>query len=110
MNADIKRQAAFLEKLMDVKRAKGESDNVRTVFSQRKSTKIIQPRDIETGGTRPREEFPSVSAEIEELNRRVVRGDATALMRLQDIYSTMEEDLQKIPLSSPNSNGTRPNT
>ncbi|KAF7513221.1 hypothetical protein GJ744_010617 [Endocarpon pusillum] len=110
MNADIRRQAAFLEKLMDVKRARGEFDNVRTVFSQRKNTRIIQPRDIETGRIRPREEFPSVSVEIEELNRRVVRGDATALMRLQDIYSSMEGDPQKISSSSTHSDGLRPNT
>jgi hypothetical protein len=97
VNADIKRQAAFLEKLMDVKRAKGETDNVRTVFSQRKgSTKIIQPRNAETGGPRRRQVFPSIAKEIEELNRRVVRGDATALMRLQDIYSSMEDDIPSL--------------
>ncbi len=93
VNAAIKRQAAFLEKLMDVKRAKGESDNVRTVFSQKKgSSKIIQTREMEAGRSRQRQDFPSVAQEIKELNRRVVRGDATALVRLQDIYSSMEDE------------------
>jgi hypothetical protein len=100
-NADIKRQAAFLEKLMDIKRAKGESDYVRTVFSQSKQTKIIQPRDDETGETRRRRDFPSMEKEIEELNRKVVRGDATALMRLQHIYSGIDDDAQSIPARQP---------
>jgi hypothetical protein len=101
INADIKRQAAFLEKLMDIKRAKGESDNIRTVFSQNKRTKIIQPRDTEMGESRRRQEFPSMETKIEELNRRVVRGDATALMRLQDIYSSIEDDTQSNPALQP---------
>ena len=95
INAGIKRQAAFLEKLMEVKRAKGESDNVRTVFRQTQGTKIIQPPDVDTGGTRQRQEFLSISKEIEALNRRVVRGDASALMRLQDIYSSIENETEK---------------
>jgi TFIIIC subunit triple barrel domain len=94
-NADIKRQAAFLERLMDVKRAKGEFDNVRAVFSQSKGNfNIIQPRLDEVGGFRQRQEFSLAAKEIEELNRRVVRGDAAALIRLQDIYSIKEVDAQ----------------
>ena len=102
-NADIKRQAAFLEKLMDIKRAKGESDYVRTVFTQSKQTKIIQPRDDKMRESRQRQDFPSMEMEkeIEELNRKVVRGDATALMRLQDIYSGIEDDAQSIPARQP---------
>ena len=92
-NVDIKRQAAFLESLMDVKRAKGESDNVRTVFTQRKaSTQIIQPRGVGPKRSHRNQEYPSITVEIEELNRKVVRGDATALLRLQDIYSSMQDD------------------
>lgn len=92
-NADIKRQAAFLENLMDVKRAKGESDNVRTVFSQRRpNTRIMQPGGSVAKRSRESQEYPSITAEIEELNRKVVRGDAAALMRLQDIYSSMQDD------------------
>jgi TFIIIC subunit triple barrel domain len=92
INADIKRQAKFLEKLMDVKRARGESDNVRTVFSRKSGRpRIIQPREIEDEEVRRRSEFPSTANEIEELNRRVVRGDANALGRLQDIYASIED-------------------
>lgn len=111
-NAGIKRQAAFLEKLMNVKRAKGESDNVRTVFSQKKgNTKIIQTREMEAGGSRQRQKFPSIAREIEELNRRVVRGDVPALLRLQDIYSSMEDDTpnqssqQQLPMAAGQTHG-----
>jgi hypothetical protein len=93
INADIKGQAAFLEKLMDVKRAKGESTNVRTVFTQKRPANsiIFHPRGLDTTRSRENQTFPTTADEIEELNRRVVRGDANALMRLQDIYATMEE-------------------
>jgi TFIIIC subunit triple barrel domain len=102
INADIKRQAAFLEKLMEIKRTKGESDNVRTVFSPRKgSTSIIQPRNSSSNMSRHQEQFPSTAKEIEELNKRVVRGDADALTRLQDIYSSMEDGSQnRLPQQS----------
>lgn len=96
-NADIKRQAAFLERLMDVKRAKGESDNVRIVFGQGKcSSRMIRSRGAGAEAGRPArtQVFPSLAKEIEQLNRMVVRGDATALMRLQDIYSSMQNDAQ----------------
>lgn len=96
INADIKKQAAFLEKLMDVKRSKGETDNVRTVFSQRKGGKrAVQAPDIDLGSRGLKEGLRSqpMEREIEKLNRMVVRGDATALKRLQDIYSNMEDDV-----------------
>lgn len=93
VNADIKRQAAFLEKLMNVKRAKGESDNVRTVFTQRKAApKVARPQGTSDSPAPQRKDFPSLEKEIQELNRLVVRGDASALKRLQDIYSSMEDD------------------
>ena len=105
-NADIKRQAAFLEKLMDIKRAKGESDSVRTVFGQRKGTnQIITPRNFEAKRSRPNHANPSITEEIDELNRKVVRGDATALIRLQDIYSSMEDDAVTHSLSTTHSTG-----
>lgn len=102
-NADIKRQAVFLETLMDVKRAKGESDNVRTVFSQRKGTsRTTEGQNHEAKRPRPHH---AIAEEIEELNRKVVRGDAAALIRLQDIYSSMENDAGTHPLSATNSTG-----
>ena len=89
INRDIKKQAKFLERLMDAKRAKGETDNVRTVFKPRGAP---SPRKIKGLGKRVRaQDNEDASQEIEELNRRVVRGDANALMRLQEIYSALED-------------------
>jgi len=90
VNADRKRTAQFLEKLMDVKRAKGETDAVRTVYNHRHSGP--------TGPSRPRRNKKPVNrkaadqAEIQRLNKKVVQGDAQAMETLQGIYSRMEED------------------
>ena len=84
-NRELKKQAKFLENLMDAKRAKGQTDNVRTVY---KPSRV--PRGGTGGGSIVRGEQAS-SREIEELNRRVVRGDADALRRLQIIYSEPDE-------------------
>ena len=84
-NRELKKQAKFLENLMDAKRAKGQTDNVRTVYKPSKA-----PRGGTGSGRIVRGEQAS-SQEIEELNRRVVRGDADALRRLQIIYSEPDE-------------------
>ena len=106
-NRDLKRQAAFLENLMNVKRAKGQTDNVRTVFNPRAAS--LQQKSKGHNGTpgdhRPdsgekeTEELNTVGGpqpesnekEIEELNRKVVKGDADALKRLQKIYAHQAE-------------------
>lgn len=85
VNKERRKQAKFLENLMDAKRAKGQTDNVRTVYS---TSRV--PRG-EIGSTFPLEGGQASSQEIEELNRRVVRGDAAALRRLQMIYSERDE-------------------
>jgi hypothetical protein len=85
VNRELKKQAKFLESLMDAKRAKGQTDNVRTVYKPSKA-----PRGGTGSGPSVRGE-QTLSHEIEELNRRVVRGDADALRRLQIIYSEPDE-------------------
>jgi hypothetical protein len=85
INRELKRQAKFLENLMDAKRAKGQTDNVRTVYKSSGA-----PRGGTESGPTVRGE-QALSQEIEELNRRVVRGDANALRRLQIIYSELDE-------------------
>lgn len=91
VNVGIKRQAAFLEKMMDVKRLKGESDNVRTVFTSKpQGQKMKDQPAVESRFSATPGEGRPMAEEIEELNKRVVRGDAAALMRLQDIYSAIE--------------------
>lgn len=81
INFEIKQQATFLEKLMDVKKARGESDTVRTFVD----------RHTIAAESKKKSEAMEVRREIEELNRRVIHGDNEALVRLQVIYSHMEE-------------------
>jgi hypothetical protein len=85
INRELKKQARFLENLMDAKRTKGQTDNVRTVYKPSKA-----PREG-TGSEPTVRGEQALSQEIEELNRRVVRGDADALRRLQIIYSGLDE-------------------
>lgn len=84
VNADVKKQARFLERLMDIKRAKGETDNVRTFVNWQAKSANKQPK--------AQHDKDVLHAEIEQLNRRVVRGDADALSRLQEIYSQLDDE------------------
>ncbi|KAK5050633.1 hypothetical protein LTR84_003915 [Exophiala bonariae] len=79
-NVQIKNQATFLEKLMDIKSQRGHQDMVRTYVDEKTAAKE-SPQFSQ-----------AQSIEIDELNRRVVRGDGAALERLQKIYSQLEED------------------
>ena len=85
INKEVRRQAKFLEKLMDAKRAKGQTDNVRTYY------KPVKERGGGGASTVRRPAMRRSAKEIEELNRRVVRGDGDALRRLQIIYSEPDE-------------------
>ena len=102
INREIKKQAKFLENLMDAKRAKGQTDNVRTVY---KPSRAPQRGGGSTGRVLGAQ---ASSQEIEELNRRVVRGDADALRRLQTIYSEPDEQqvddgVMQVPTPTPGS-------
>ncbi|EDN07122.1 TFIIIC_sub6 superfamily domain-containing protein [Histoplasma capsulatum] len=77
-------QALFLERLMNAKRAKGESDIVRTTFSQKRNQNFEARL---RGWARTGEQM----AELEMLNRRVLQGDVNALRELEDIYARAEE-------------------
>ena len=79
-NNALKRQGNFLERLMDAKKAKGDSDLVRTIIpdQSRRPTPLASISDPEASAHRQ---------EIDQLNRLVVRGDANALARLEDIYN-----------------------
>ncbi|OAX78487.1 hypothetical protein ACJ72_07204 [Emergomyces africanus] len=79
-------QALFLERLMNAKRAKGESDVVRTTFSQKRNQNFEAKL---RGWARTGEQM----AELELLNRRVLQGDANALRELEDIYARAEGPL-----------------
>ncbi|KIW99182.1 uncharacterized protein Z519_00845 [Cladophialophora bantiana CBS 173.52] len=71
----MRKQASFLEKLMEIKRQRGETDAVRT-FVDEKTASV----DLALVHESHRDE-------IQDLNAKVVRGDADALARLQEIYS-----------------------
>ncbi len=82
VNVQMKKQASFLEKLMNIKRQRGEQDLVRTYVNER-SVAREKPAMHET-----------MHDEIDDLNRQVIRGDAGALTRLQEIYSRLNEQNQ----------------
>ena len=91
LNMEIRTQAKFLERLMDIKRKKGETDNVRTAFPFASSSKPDRSTPATSNMPRTREEYAN---EIEQLNRRVVRGDRDALFRLEEIYEQMDDERQ----------------
>lgn len=83
-NADLRKQANFLEQLMNVKRNRGEKDNVQVVMNS-KLSKTIAAGKLKFM-TQRRED------EIDQLNRRIVRGDGEALRKLEHIYAGQDED------------------
>lgn len=102
-NIEIRKQANFLERLMDIKRRKGENDNVRTAFPiggakhrVHRSTPTKAPVNSQASTSRG-----NFAKEIEQLNRRVVRGDRDALFRLEEIYEQMEDEQQGPRPTSP---------
>lgn len=79
LNSDLRKQANFLEQLMNIKKNRGELDNVHVVMNSKISQSIAE--DKLKAITQRRGE------QIDELNRKVVRGDAEALKKLEQIYS-----------------------
>lgn len=79
VQAQTKKQAGFLERLMEIKAERGETDTVRAYVDQRtasgKSLRLSE----------------ASHAEVNQLNQRLVHGDAEALARLQEIYSQSDE-------------------
>ncbi|KIW14887.1 hypothetical protein PV08_07672 [Exophiala spinifera] len=78
INAQIKKQASFLEKLMDIKRQRGERDIVRAYVNE--DTAMAGGLVLD-GTTRD---------ELETLSRKVLNGDGNALAQLQEIYSRLK--------------------
>ena len=65
---------------MEIKRQRGETDIVRTYV------------DDQIASADPKKVHESHRLEIQALNARVVRGDANALARLQEVYSQPDEE------------------
>ncbi|KAL4998121.1 hypothetical protein BDV10DRAFT_185540 [Aspergillus recurvatus] len=76
-------QAHFLERLKDVKRSKGETDTVRTVFSTSRRGPNLEDRL--RGWVQTEEQL----ATIQQLNDRAVQGDYNAMIDLENIYSRL---------------------
>lgn len=89
VNADLRKQANFLEQLMNIKKNRGEKDNVHVVVNS-KISKAVADGKLKFK-TQRREE------EIDRLNRMIVRGDGEALRKLEQIYSGRDEDSDDDP-------------
>ena len=85
INIELKKQAHFLERLIDVKRARGETDLVRTIYEPKRGGS----RKSRAHEKRNREEL---KAEILKLNKSVLQGDPDALSRLQEIYEQLNAE------------------
>lgn len=79
LNADLRKQANFLEQLMNIKKNRGEQDNVHVIMNSDVAACVAEGKLKHN--TRGR------AQQIDELNKRVVRGDAEALHKLEQIYS-----------------------
>ncbi|CEL04382.1 hypothetical protein ASPCAL05512 [Aspergillus calidoustus] len=76
-------QAKFLERLKEVKRRKGETDNVRTVFSSARRGPTLEDRL--RGWVKTDEQL----ATIQHLNERALQGDSDAIAELENLYSQL---------------------
>lgn len=76
-------QARFLERLKEVKRSKGETDTVRTVFSTSRRGPNLEDRL--RGWVQTEEQL----ATIQQLNDRAVQGDYDAMIDLENIYTQL---------------------
>ncbi|KAL2787278.1 hypothetical protein BJX66DRAFT_327993 [Aspergillus keveii] len=76
-------QARFLERLKEVKRRKGETDNVRTVFSSARRGPTLEDRL--RGWVKTDEQL----ATIQHLNERALQGDSDAITELENLYSQL---------------------
>ncbi len=88
LNKQIKKQAAFLEKMMDLKRQRGEQDIVRVYVDEQSAP----DEKTEVQG--------AMREEVDRLNRQALKGNAEALARLQEIYSRTEAK-EQTPQNAP---------
>ncbi|PYH47757.1 TFIIIC subunit 6 family protein [Aspergillus saccharolyticus JOP 1030-1] len=92
-NLPSSNQARFLERLASLKRSKGETDTVRTVFS----TKRIQSDQASSmsGRSRGWARTEEQLSEIQRLNELALQGDATAMAELEALYARLGEDVSR---------------
>lgn len=78
VNADLRKQASFLEQLMNIKKDRGEIDNVFVAMNDDIAAAITAGRLETTARTQAKK--------IENLNREAVKGSAEALQQIEQIY------------------------
>jgi len=81
-NMELRKQADFLQRLSAAKKARGDKDIVRTFVSKHTT---MGPS---SGNA---EKKAMLRDEVDELNQRILRGDAQALARLNEIDAELEE-------------------
>jgi hypothetical protein len=91
-NTAMKRQADFLGRLMDAKKAKGDTDTVRVLVPRASKTST-------SAGASSSAEDSARREELEKLNRRVLRGDSRALAKLQRMYGHEDESANQDALN-----------
>jgi hypothetical protein len=73
-------QVRFLDRLMHIKRQRGETDTVRTVFSTKRTQNL---EDRLRGWARTEEEL----AEVQRLSEAAIQGDTAAMTALEELYT-----------------------
>ncbi|KAE8144255.1 hypothetical protein BDV25DRAFT_167260 [Aspergillus avenaceus] len=86
-------QARFLDRLKSIKKAKGETDTVRTVFSL-KRTQNLEERL--RGWARTEEQL----AEIQRLNGAALQGNPEAIAELENLYDQLGSQ-DAVPFEGP---------
>ena len=95
VNAEIRRQARFLENFMNVKKAKRDNDVVRTIGNPRMIAALNRSRAQQNQANHT--DQATLREEVERLNRRIIRGDVGAVARLQQIYSLDDVNIDELP-------------
>lgn len=93
INVDMRKQAKFLEELMEVKQAKGDVDNVRTIRKRDHGSVAEGEHHVKRRKEQPLgPERAGLENEIQHLNRLTLRCDPNALERLGEIYGLLDDD------------------
>ncbi|EAW13807.1 TFIIIC subunit 6 family protein [Aspergillus clavatus NRRL 1] len=87
-------QARFLERLAALKKQRGETDTVRTVFSTRRTQNL---EDRLRGWARTEEQL----AEIRRLNEATLQGDTAALKALEELYTELNNEALSLGVPEP---------
>lgn len=99
VNADLRKQASFLEQLMNVKKDRGETDSVFVVMNDEIAAAAAAGRLNMTAQAQKQK--------LETLNREAVKGSADAFQQIEQIYLSQhindtDEDTISRPVETAN--------